>query len=110
MGVAGKVIEQVSGIRADLIVRGEESQVRVQARSDRIVVAGGQMTIPADHIALPAKHQRDFGMHLQAQQSIHHVDALALQRSGPFDVALFIETRFQLHQHSYLFPVLHCFE
>ena len=55
--------------------------------------------------AFAADDQRDLGMHLETQQAVDHMDALALQSSGPFDVAFFVEARFQFHQHRYLLAV-----
>ena len=51
MGVTGQVIEQVGGVRADLIVAGEETQVGIETRRAGIVVAGGEMAVAADGVA-----------------------------------------------------------
>ncbi len=42
---------------------------------------------------------------LSPTQPVDHMDALAFQRPRPFDVALFVEARFQLHQHRHLLAV-----
>src|SRR5215475_5626457 len=43
-------------------------------------------------------------MRLQAEYSVDHMDSGPLQAPCPQDIVLFIEPRFQFHQHSDLFP------
>ncbi len=45
-------------------------------------------------------------MDFQTEQPVDHVHAGALHRSRPFDVALLVEARLQLHQDRYLLVFL----
>ena len=104
--VARQPVEQVRNVRADLFIRREKPQVRVEFRGARIIIPRGHVNVPADFVAFPPNHQRHLGMHLQTHQAVNHVDAVGFQRPGPLDIALFIEAGFQLHQHRHLFAVL----
>ena len=52
----------------------------------------------------------DFGVDLQAEQSVHDVHPFALQGPRPFDIAFFIEPRLQFHQYCDLLAFLHRFQ
>ena len=77
---------------------------------DGVVVPGGQVDVAGDAVLFAPHHHGDLAVDLQAQQPIDHVSAGALQRPGPFDVALFVETRLQLHQGGHLLVFFHGFE
>ena len=105
-GVAGEVVEEVGAVLADGFVAGEESDVGVELRGDSVVVAGGEMNVAANAILFLADHQRGFAMHLEVHQAIDDVDAFTLQPSGPFDIALFVETRFEFDQNCDLLAIV----
>ncbi len=110
MRIPGEVIEEIGRVRAELCIACEKTQIGIEARGGGVVIAGAQMKIAADAVLFPAHDERDLAVHLEADQPIDDMDALALQRTGPFDVALFVETRFQFHQHGNLLAVFDGFE
>ena len=57
--ITRQVVEQVGDVGADLLVRGEQAEIGIEARGERIVVAGAQMDVAADGVAFPAHHQRN---------------------------------------------------
>ncbi len=60
------------------------------------------MHVAGDAVALAPHHHGHLAMDLEADEPIDHVYALGFQRLGPFDVALFVEAGFQLHQRGHL--------
>ena len=87
------------GVFADLRVCRKETEVRVQMRRHRVVVACREVDVTPHQVALAANDQSYFRVHLQAHQPVDHVHAFALQRTRPLDVALFVEAGFQFHHH-----------
>ena len=79
-------------------------------RSDGVVIARGQVDVPADRVAFAPETIAGFGVDLQTEQTIDDMDSLALQSPGPFNIALLIEASFQLHQHRDLLAFLDCLE
>ena len=63
--VAGHVVEQPRRVARQVGIGGEERQVGVDARGDRVVVAGAEMRVGAHAAALAPHHQRQLGVRLQ---------------------------------------------
>ena len=97
-GVAGHVVEQARGIAAHRRIAGEERQVGVDARRDRMVVAGAEMHVGADRLRLAAHHHRDLGVGLELDEAVDHLHAGALEVARPADVGLLVEARLELDQ------------
>ena len=57
---AGQEVEQVGDVRADLLVGGEQPEVLVQARGLGVVVAGADVDVAAQPVALAADDERAF--------------------------------------------------
>ena len=64
--VAGQVVEQVGEVLADLDVRRQQSDVLVQARGLRVVVAGAHVAVPAYAAVGATHHERRLRMGLEA--------------------------------------------
>ena len=105
-GVAGEAVEHVAGVGAELLVARHQTQIRVKTRGDRVVVAGADVHVAADALALAAHHQGELGVCLEPDEAVHHVGAGRLEGLGPFDVALLVEARLELDQDRDLFPVV----
>ncbi len=56
------------------------------------------MGVSDDTLTFATHHQGELRVSLEPDNAIHHVNPHILQALGPFDVAFFVETRFQLHQ------------
>ena len=110
VGVAGEVVEDVGGIRADGVIAGEKAEVGVVVRGHGVVVARGKMHVAPDAVALLPDDEGDLRVGLQPEQTVDHVHALAFQRAGPLDVALLVEARLQLHEHGHLLAAAHRFQ
>ena len=57
-GEPGELVEHVGDVGADLVVAGEEPEVRVEPRRLGVVVAGADVHVVADAVALAA-HDED---------------------------------------------------
>src|SRR5207302_8852139 len=86
--------------------RGEEAHVLVDARRDRVVVAGAYVHVLAKLTALVAHHQTELAVRLEAREAVNHVAARLLQRSRPRDVRALVEPRLDLDQHHDLLAAL----
>ena len=51
--VAGQLVEEPGEVAADLVVDGEEAEVLVDAARLRVVVAGADVAVAAQHARLP---------------------------------------------------------
>src|SRR5882762_5624624 len=74
-----------------------------------MVISGPQMQITPDTILLLANDQRELGVRLQTNDSIHDMDPGFLQRTSPLDVCRFIEPRLKFNHYGYLLAALGCF-
>src|SRR5262245_9027503 len=108
--VSGQVVEQLRDVFAETLIGGEESEVCVNARRDRVVVASAEMNVAAQLVLLLAHDEGDLGVGLQPDQAVDDVDAGLLQSLGPLDVRLFIEAGLEFDQHRDLFAVLGGFD
>src|SRR5262245_46970373 len=107
--VSGQVVEQLRNVFAEILVGGEEPEVGVDARRDRVVVARAEVDVAAQLVLLLAHDERHLCMGLQSDQTVYDVDSGLLQSLRPLDVRLFIEAGFEFDQHRDLFAVLGCF-
>jgi hypothetical protein len=57
LGVAGDVVEDARHVASDHGVRREERQVCVNARGDRVIIAGAGVNVGRQRSALAAHHQ-----------------------------------------------------
>src|SRR2546427_13181881 len=73
-------------------IRGEETEVRVHPRGGRIIVAGREVDVAADPIALTTHHESGLAVRLQAHDAIHDGDARLLQHARPSAVVLLVHT------------------
>ena len=98
LGIAGDEVEDLRHVARDRRIGREEGQVGVDARGDRMVVAGAEMHVVAQLAVLAAHDQRHLGVGLQLDEAEHHLHAGALQVARPADVGLLVEARLQLDQ------------
>ena len=104
--VAGQVVEHLGHVGADLGVCREQAQVGVKARRLRVVIAGADMRVVADTVALATNDQDALRVALQRGQAVDDVHAGLLQLLRPPDVGLLVEARLQLHHADGLLAAL----
>ena len=100
--VTGEHVEQVGDVGADLGIGGEHAEVLVQPGGLRVVVAGADVAVAADLVALLAYHQRGLAVRLEADQAVDDVAAGPLQGARPADVGHLVEAGLHLDQHHHL--------
>ena len=106
LGQPGDRVEDVGDVGGDLLVGGEEAEVLVVRRVRRVVVAGADMRVAAQPAPLAADEQRELRVHLQIRHAVDDVDARALERPRPLDVAPLVEARLQLDEADGLLALL----
>ena len=84
----------------------EQAEVRVQARGLGVVVAGADVQVVADAVALAAHDEDALGVGLQRRQAVDDVHARLLQRAAPLDVRALVEARLDLDQAHRLLAAL----
>ena len=97
-GIAGDRVEQLADVRCDLGVVGQQADVGVDARRDRVVVASREVHVRVQLARLAAQDETHLGVRLQSHHAVDHVDAGGFQRPGPADVVLLVEASLQLDQ------------
>ena len=98
LGIAGDIIEDARDIAADDGVGGEDRNVGIDARRDRMIVAGADVAVGDEPGTLAAHHHRQFGVRLQLDETEHHLRARPLQIARPADVGRLVETRLQFDE------------
>ena len=84
--------------RAITVIGGEERQVGVNARRHRMIVAGADMHVGFQRLALAPHDQRQLAVGLQLDEAVDHLHAGALEIARPADVGFLVEARLQLDQ------------
>ena len=103
---AGDEVEQVGDVGADVRVGGEEADVLVEARGRRVVVAGADVRVAPQPVALAADDERRLRVDLQIGEAVDDVHARLLERTRPLDVALLVEAGLELDDADALLAVL----
>ena len=99
LGVAGHEVEQPRRVAAQRRIAGEQRQVGVDPRGDRVVVAGAEMDSRcASRPRLAAHHHRHLGVGLELDEAVDHLHAGAFQVARPADVGLLVEAGLDLDQ------------
>ena len=75
-------------------------------RAVRVVVAGRQVDVALDAVALAAHDQRDLAVGLEADEAVDDVHAGVLQRARPLDVGGLVEAGLELDDRRDLLAVL----
>ena len=72
----------------------------------RVVVAGRQVDVALDAVALAPHHQRHLAVGLEADEAVDDVHARLLERARPLDVGRLVEARLELDDRGHLLAVL----
>ena len=89
--VAGEVVEQLGDVGTDVGVAREDPEVLVQPGRLGVVVAGADVAVAAQLVAVVAHDEHALGVGLQPDHAVHDVDAGALELLGPADVGGLVE-------------------
>ena len=100
--VPGERVEQIGQVGAHLRVGGQQPEVLVQPGGLRVVVAGADVRVPPDLVALLPHHERGLAVRLEPDEPVHHMAARLLQLAGPADVGHLVEARLDFHEHHHL--------
>src|SRR5215475_2707418 len=90
--IAGEVIEKVRSICAEFRIGGKKSDIGVNPRRHRVVIAGAQVHITPKGILLLPDDERNLQMCFQPDQTVNYVNARLLQSARPLNIVLFVET------------------
>ena len=105
-GIAGERVEQIAHVRADRAAAGEQSDVGVEPRRARVVVAAAQVDVTPDAIALAPDDERRLGVRLQRSRPERDVNARVFELARPDDVVRLVEARLELDDHRHLLAAL----
>ncbi len=100
--VPGEHVEQIGDVGAHLGVGGEHAEVLVQPGGLGVVVAGADVAVAPDLVALLAYDQSGLAVGLETDQAVDDVAAGPLQGARPGDVGHLVEARLHLDQHHHL--------
>ncbi len=104
--VTGQVVEQLGDVGTDLVVARQESDVLVQPGGLGVVVAGPDVAVAAELVAVVAHDQDRLAVRLEPDHAVHHVHACPLELLGPLHVVGLVEPCLELDQHSDLLAAL----
>src|SRR5882724_11341046 len=96
--IAGDVVKYPRGIAPDDRIGREVGQIGVDASGHRMIIPGPGMYISREAVTLPTHDQRQFGVGLQFDKSVHDLHAGAFEISRPADVGFLIEPRLEFDQ------------
>ena len=102
-GEAGEGVEDDRDFLGDLRVGREQTEVGVNARGARMVIARAEMHILPEPIGIAADDEERFAMCFQADDAINDMRARFLEPPRPLNVGGLIKARAQFHQGGNLF-------
>ena len=100
LGVRGQKVEDVVHRHRHLRIGRQQTQIGIERRRRRVVVARPQVRIAADGaVGFLARNQRQLAVRLQSHQSVEDLHPRIFQLARPLDVGGLVEARFHLHHH-----------
>ncbi len=100
------MVEQLRCVVADVGRAGEHADVLVDLGGLGVVVAGADVDITAQLVAIVAHDQRHLAVGLQADHAVHDVHTCAFELAGPLHVVGLVEAGLELDEHGDLHPTL----
>ncbi len=95
--VGGEVAEDAEDGFGEFGARGEQADVGVEARGDRVVVAGAEMRVAAnDAVGVAANDERELAVGLVAEDAVEDLHAGVFELARPADVGGLVEARHEL--------------
>ena len=102
---AGERVEELRDLLGDGFAGGEKTQVGIEPGGLGIVIAGAEMDVAAQALALATDDEAAFAMGFVADQAVHHMDARLLELARPVNVVGLVEPCLQLDERGDLFSV-----
>ena len=101
-GQTGQRVENDRDFFGDFRIRREQTEIGVDARGARMIIAGAQMHVMAQMIGIAPHDEERFAVRLQTNHAVNDMRAGFFQLARPLNVGRFIETRAQFHQRGHL--------
>src|ERR1700730_9246951 len=95
--IAGDEVEHPGCVAAQRRIASEKGQVGINLGGNGMVIAGPEMDIGAQKLALSPRDQRDLGMCLQIDKAEDDLSTGLFQSARPANVALFVKPRLKLY-------------
>ena len=95
-GEPGEGVEDDRDFLGDLRIGGQQTEVGVDARRARVVIAGAEMHIMPEPIGIAADDEQRFAMRLQTDHAINDMRARFLEAPRPLNVGRLVEARPQV--------------
>ena len=89
-------VEEIDRVGAELLVRGHQAHVAVNAGRDLVEIARAEMDVPHDAVRLAADDDADLRVRLEPFHAVNHLHAGAFQVPGPFDIPRLVEAGLEL--------------
>ena len=102
-GEPGEGVEDDRDFLGDLRIGREQTEVGVDARGARMIIAGAEMHIMPEPIGIAPDDEERFAMRLQTDHAVNDMRARFLQPARPLNVGRFVEARAQFDQRGHLF-------
>ena len=106
--IAGQCAEKSGGVGAEVRVRRHQAEVRVQARSPVVVVAGSAVHVSPQSGFGAFDDETDLCVHLVVADAVDDVGAHFFESPCPLDVSVLVEACLQLDDDSNLFTLVGC--
>ena len=102
----GQMVEQLAEIGADRRVGGQQTEIFVRAGRLGVVVAGPDVGVAAQAVAVVAHDEHALGVRLQPDEAVDDMDAGTFEHLRPGDVRLLVEAGLELDEHRNLHAAL----
>ena len=97
-GQTGERVEDDRDFLGDFRIRREQTEVGVDARGARMIIAGAEMDVVTEMIGIAAHDEERFAVRLQTDDAVNDMRARFLELARPLNIGRFIETRAQLDE------------
>ena len=92
LGIGGEEIEEIVNGGSDAVVAGEKTEIRVEARGGRIVIARTEVGVAPDFsVGIVADNESELGMSLKADESVEDLHSGIFQAACPANVRSFVK-------------------
>src|SRR5437667_3785679 len=107
---AGESIENSCHFLAQLRLAREQTEVGVNSRCARMIVACAELDVAPELVGIAANDEQRFAMRLQTDYAVDHMSSGFFQTTRPLNVARLIEARSQLDNNGNLFSGIRCMD
>ena len=101
--VTGDIVHHLRRIARQQRISGEERQIGIDARRDRMIIAGAEMHIGADRRPFAPDHHAQLGVRFPFHKTIYNLHAGAFQFAGPANILLLVKAGLQFDHRCHRF-------